>query len=202
MNYREQRPWHVCNALWVLFTCGPIGIFYVIRDWVRLSRDLQRCCRHGGPQLFTAMLDADTDDVDRDDWDCRAGNLSSWFKNSVDQWAINRTMIMIIYSIDCHCQCHCADTWMNLADGTRHWFLHCTLMQLYWMICRWINVISNYWGCIGVYLWQLRQLSIRTSTRTVTILAVDVNPCRSHTMCINLFIIWNKIIKNKNTQCI
>ena len=133
-----------------------VGVVYMWSHWNILRNsglsEAQSCFAKmllpRGPQLFTAMLDADTDDLDRNDWDHRAGNISSWLKNSVDQWAIHR--IMIIYTIDC--QCHCADTWMNLADGTRHWFLHCTLMQLYWMICRWIHVISNnYWGCIGVY---------------------------------------------------
>ena len=138
----------------------------------------------------------------------RAGNLSSWFKNSVDQWPINRTMI--IYSIDCHSVSITVLilewTWLTVRD----WFLHCTLMQLYWMICRWINVISNYWGCIGMYLsvWQPWQLRIRTSTRTVTILAIDVNPCRSQTMCnvclsASIYILYGiKLKKNKNTQCI
>ena len=109
------------------------------------------------PQLFTAMLDSDTDDSDRNDWDIVAQVIlvvDSYISWTVDQWAINRNiMIISSTSIDCHALCY----W----TGTGAVFF--TLMQVYWMICHWINVIYNHWVCIGVYLWQLRQLQIRTN---------------------------------------
>ena len=128
---------------------------------------------------------------------CSAGNISSWFINSAHQWAINRNVIISSTSIDCHSLRLCYWT------GTRAVFF--TLIQVYWMICRWINVISNHWGCIGVYLWQLRQLQIRTNCRNTcrrcqTVSITDHVQFLSR--LINLFMIWNKIIKNTNTQCI
>ena len=53
-----------------------VGVVYMWSHWnilrnsrlSELSRVLQRCCRHTDHRtLFTAMLDADTDDLDRYD---------------------------------------------------------------------------------------------------------------------------------------
>ena len=137
----------------------------------------------------------------RSEWlrHCSAGNISSWFINSVDQWqwAINQNVIISSTSIDCH------SLWLCYWTGTRAVFF--TLMQVYWMICRWINVISNHWGCIGVYLWQIWQFRIRTNCHNTCRRCQPVSitdHVQSLSRLINLFMIWNKIIKNTNTQCI
>ena len=101
-----------------------------------------------------------------------------------------------LYSMDC------ADTWMNLADGTRHWFIstlhsdatllddlpfnkcHYYLLRLHWCVLMTTKTNSNeYLNCHN------------TCRRCQSVSITDHEQCLSR--LINLFIIWNKIIKIK-----